>query len=144
MKKGLLLMVLILGMLLVGCGKDKGETSSENTNISITTDTVKGNTYDEKIMELLTNEKYFKEINGLKYFYPQYKELVCETFANREKPKNQVIKFCYETEEELQELKEYAIKFNETHERMKLSEEPDIRKDQNTISFGNYFPETLK
>ena len=145
MKKGLLLMVLILGMLLVGCGKDKVETSSENTNISITTDTVKGNTYDEKIMELLTNEKYFKEINGLKYFYPQYKELVCETFANTETPKNQVIKFCYETEEELQELKEYAIKFNETHERMKLDiENANERKDNKTISFGNYFPETLK
>ena len=145
MKKGLLLIVLILGMLLVGCGKDKVETSSENTNISITTDTVKGNTYDEKIMELLTNEKYFKEINGLKYFYPQYKELVCETFANREKPKNQMISFCYETEEELQELKEYAIKFNETHERMKLDiENANERKDNKTISFGNYFPETLK
>ena len=144
MKKGLLLMVLILGMLLVGCGKDKVETSSENTNISITTDTVKGNTYDEKVMELLTNEKYFKKINGVKYFYPQYKELVCETFANRETPKNQVISFCYETEEELNEIIEYAKEFNKTHERMKLTEEPDIRKDQNTISFGNYFPETLK
>ena len=143
MKKGLLLMVLILGMLLVGCGKDKGEISSND--VTVATNVVKGNTYDEKIMELLTNEKYFKKINGLEYFYPQYKELVCETFANREKPKNQVIKFCYETEEELQELKEYAIKFNETHERMKLDiENANERKDNKTISFGNYFPETLK
>ena len=141
MKKGLLLMVLILGMLVVGCGKEK-ETTVET--LTVTENVNQNFTPDEFINELLTNEKYFKEINGLKYFYPQYKELVCETFANREKPKNQVIKFCYETEEELQELKEYAIKFNETHERMKLSEEPDIRKDQNTISFGNYFPETLK
>lgn len=141
MKKGLLLIVLILGMLLVGCGKEK-ETTVET--LTVTENVNQNFTPDEFINELLTNEKYFKEINGLKYFYPQYKELVCETFANREKPKNQVIKFCYETEEELQELKEYATKFNETHERMKLSEEPDIRKDQNTISFGNYFPETLK
>ena len=143
MKKGLLLMVLILGMLLVGCVKYNGEISSNY--VSVDTYVVNGNTYDEKIMELLTNEKYFKKINGLEYFYPQYKELVCETFANREKPKNQVIKFCYETEEELQELKEYAIKFNETHERMKLDiENANERKDNKTISFGNYFPETLK
>lgn len=140
MKKGLLLMVLILGMLLVGCGKEK-ETTVETLTV---TETVNQNlTPDEFIKELLTNEKYFKKINGIEYFYPQYKELVCETFANREKPKNQMIKFCYETEEELQELKEYATKFNETHERMKLTE-PDIVPQFKTISFGNYFPETLK
>ena len=143
MKKGLLLIVLILGMLLVGCGKDKVETSSENTNISITTDTVKGNTYDEKVMELLTNEKYFKKINGVKFFYLQYKELVCETFANRETPKNQMISFCYETEEELNEIIEYAKEFNKTHERMKL-EDPFIEKYRNTIGFGNHFPELDK
>lgn len=143
MKKGLLLIVLILGMLLVGCGKDKVETSSENTNISITTDTVKGNTYDEKVMELLTNEKYFKKINGVKFFYPQYKELVCETFANRETPQNQMISFCYETEEELNEIIEYAKEFNKTHERMKL-EDPFIEKYRNTIGFGNHFPELDK
>ena len=143
MKKGLLLMVLILGILLVGCGKDKGETSS--SEVTVATNIVKGNTYDEKIMELLTNEKYFKKINGVEYFYPQYKELVCETFANRETPKNQMISFCYETEEELKELKEYATKFNETHERMKLDIENVMEEKHNkTISFGNYFPETLK
>lgn len=143
MKKGLLLMVLILGTLLVGCGKDKVETSSENTNISITTDTVKGNTYDEKIMELLTNEKYFKKINGVEFFYPQYKELVCETFANTETPQNQMISFCYETEKELNEIIEYAEEFNKTHERMKL-EDPFIEKYRNTIGFGNHFPELDK
>ena len=142
MKKGLLLIVLILGMLLVGCGKEK-ETTTETLTVI---ESVNQNfTPDEFIKELLTNEKYFKEINGIKYFYPQYKELVCETFANREKPKNQMIKFCYETEEELQELKEYATKFNETHERMKLDIENAMEEKHNkTISFGNYFPETLK
>lgn len=142
MKKGLLLMVLILGILLVGCGKEK-ETTTETLTVI---ESVNQNfTPDEFIKELLTNEKYFKEINGIKYFYPQYKELVCETFANREKPKNQMIKFCYETEEELQELKEYATKFNETHERMKLDIENAMEEKHNkTISFGNYFPETLK
>ena len=142
MKKGLLLMVLILGILLIGCGKEK-ETTTETLTVI---ESVNQNfTPDEFIKELLTNEKYFKEINGIKYFYPQYKELVCETFANREKPKNQMIKFCYETEEELQELKEYATKFNETHERMKLDIENAMEEKHNkTISFGNYFPETLK
>ena len=142
MKKGLLLMVLILGMLMVGCGKEKERTTETLPVIG----TVNQNfTPDEFINELLTNEKYFKKINGIEYFYPQYKELVCETFANREKPKNQMISFCYETEEELKELKEYAIKFNETHERMKLDIENAMEAPHNkTISFGNYFPETLK
>ena len=135
-------MVLILGMLMVGCGKEK-ETTTETLPVI---GTVNQNfTPDEFINELLTNEKYFKKINGIEYFYPQYKELVCETFANREKPKNQMISFCYETEEELKELKEYAIKFNETHERMKLDIENAMEAPHNkTISFGNYFPETLK
>lgn len=138
MKKGLLLMVLILGMLMVGCGKEK-ETTTETSPVI---ETVNQNfTPDEFINELLTNEKYFKEINGIEYFYPQYKELVCETFANREKPKNQMISFCYETEEELQELKEYATKFNETHERMKLDIENAIETPtSNRISFPNTYP----
>lgn len=142
MKKGLLLMVLILGMLMVGCGKEK-ETTVET--LTVTENVNQNFTPDEFIKELLTNEKYFKKINGIEYFYPQYKELVCETFANREKPKNQMISFCYETEEELKELKEYATKFNETHERMKLDIENAMEEKHNkTISFGNYFPETLK
>ena len=125
MKKGLLLMVLILGMLMAGCGKEK-EVTTETSSVI---ETVNQNfTPDVFIKELLTNEKYFKKINGIEYFYPQYKELVCETFANREKPKNQMIKFCYET-----------------HERMKLDIENAMEAPHNkTISFGNYFPETLK
>ena len=140
MKKGLLLMVLILGMLLVGCGKEK-EITSENVGTEISK---RNMSYDDFIIELLTNEKYFKKINGNEYFYPKYKELVCETFANREKSKNQMINFCYETEEELNEIIEYAKEFNKTHERMKLTDEPFIERYQNTISFGNYFPELDK
>ena len=147
MKKAIIYLMLVLGVIgLVGCGKDKGETSSENTNIGITADTVKGNTYDEKVMELLTNERYQNPIKGdiVTYFKPEYKELVFETFANRETPKNQAIKFHYETEEELNELIEYAKEFNKTHERMKLTEEPHIVPQFKTISFGNYFPELDK
>lgn len=148
MKKAIIYLMLVLGVIgLVGCGKDKGETSSsENSNISITVDTVKGNTYDEKVMELLTNQKYWKVVNGsrVSYFYPKYKELVCEIYANRETPKNQAISFYYETEEELNEIIEYAKEFNKTHERMKLSEEPFIEKYQNTVGFGNFFPELDK
>jgi hypothetical protein len=148
MKKAIIYLMLVLGVIgLVGCGKDKGETSSsENSNISITVDTVKGNTYDEKVMELLTNERYQNPIKGdiVTYFKPEYKELVFETFANRETPKNQAIKFHYETEEELNELIEYAKEFNKTHERMKLTEEPHIVPQFKTISFGNYFPELDK
>lgn len=147
MKKIIIYLILVLGVVfLVGCGKDKGETSAENTSVGITADTVKGNTYDEKIMELLTNEKYQNPIKGdiVTYFKPEYKELVFETFANRETPKNQAIKFHYETEEELNELIEYAKEFNKTHERMKLTEEPHIVPQFKTISFGNYFPELDK
>ena len=148
MKKTIIYLMLVLGVVgLVGCGKDKGETSSsENSNISITVDTVKGNTYDEKVMELLTNQKYWKVVNGsrVSYFYPKYKELVFEIYANRETPKNQSISFHYETEEELNEIIEYAKEFNKTHERMKLSEEPFIVPQFKTISFVNSFPELDK
>lgn len=148
MKKAIIYLMLVLGVIgLVACGKDKGETSSsESSNISITADTVKGNTYDEKVMELVTNEKYQNPIKGdiVTYFKPEYKELVFETFANRETPKNQTIKFHYETEEELNEIIEYAKEFNKTHERMKLSEEPHIVPQFKTISFVNTFPELDK
>lgn len=148
MKKAIIYLMLVLGVVgLVGCGKDKGETSSlENSNISVTVDTVKGNTYDEKVMELLTNEKYQNPIKGdrVTYFKPEYKELVCEIYANRETPKNQSISFCYETEKELNELIEYAKEFNKTHERMKLSEEPHIVPQFKTIGFVNTFPELDK
>ena len=147
MKKAIIYLMLVLGVVgLVGCGKDKGETSSENTNIGITADTVKGNTYDEKVMELLTNEKYQNPIKGdrVTYYKPEYKELVFETYANRETPKNQMINFHYETEKELNEIIEYAKEFNKTHERMKLSEEPHIVPQFKTIGFVNTFPELDK
>ena len=147
MKKTIIYLILVLGVVfLVGCGKDKGETSAENTSIGITADTVKGNTYDEKIMELLTNEKYQNPIKGdrVTYYKPEYKELVFETYANRETPKNQMINFHYETEKELNELIEYAKEFNKTHERMKLSEEPHIVPQFKTIGFVNTFPELDK
>ena len=138
--------MLVLGIVLVGCGKDKGETSAENTSVGITADAVKGNTYDEKIMELLTNEKYQNPIKGdiVTYYKPEYKELVFETYSKRETPKNQMINFHYETEEELNEIIEYAKEFNKTHERMKLTEEPHIVPQFKTIGFGNRFPELDK
>lgn len=145
MKKAIIYLMLVLGVVcLVGCGKDKGETNSND--VSVATNVVKGNTYDEKVMELLTNEKYQNPIKGdrVTYYKPEYKELVFETYANRETPKNQMINFHYETEEELNELIEYAKEFNKTHERMKLTEEPFIEKYQNTIGFGNRFPELDK
>lgn len=145
MKKTIIYLMLVLGVIgLVGCGKDKGETSSND--VTMATNVVKGNTYDEKVMELLTNEKYQNPIKGdrVTYFKPEYKELVFETFANRETPKNQTIKFHYETEEELNEIIEYAKEFNKTHERMKLSEEPFVVPQFKTISFVNTFPELDK
>ena len=48
------------------------------------------------------------------------------------------------TEEELNEIIEYAKEFNKTHERMKLTEEPFIERYQNTVGFGNRFPELDK
>ena len=145
MKKAIIYLMLVLGVVgLVGCGKDKGETSSND--VTVATNVVKGNTYDEKVMELLTNEKYQNPIKGnrVTYYKPEYKELVFETYANRETPKNQMINFHYETEEELNELIEYAKEFNKTHERMKLSEEPHIVPQFKTISFVNTFPELDK
>ena len=145
MKKIIIYLMLVLGVIgLVGCGKDKGETSSND--VTMTTNVVKGNTYDEKVMELLTNEKYQNPIKGdrVTYYKPEYKELVFETYANRETPKNQMINFHYETEKELNELIEYAKEFNKTHERMKLSEEPHIVPQFKTIGFVNTFPELDK
>lgn len=145
MKKAIIYLMLVLGVVgLVGCGKDKGETSSND--VTMATNVVKGNTYDEKVMELLTNEKYQNPIKGdrVTYYKPEYKELVFETYANRETPKNQMINFHYETEKELNELIEYAKEFNKTHERMKLSEEPHIVPQFKTIGFVNTFPELDK
>lgn len=145
MKKVIIYLMLVLGVVgLVGCGKDKGETSSND--VTVATNVVKGNTYDEKVMELLTNEKYQNPIKGdrVTYYKPEYKELVFETYANRETPKNQMINFHYETEKELNEIIEYAKEFNKTHERMKLSEEPHIVPQFKTIGFVNTFPELDK
>lgn len=145
MKKAIIYLMLVLGVVgLVGCGKGKGETSSND--VIVATNVVKGNTYDEKVMELLTNEKYQNPIKGdrVTYYKPEYKELVFETYANRETPKNQMINFHYETEKELNELIEYAKEFNKTHERMKLSEEPHIVPQFKTIGFVNTFPELDK
>ena len=145
MKKAIIYLMLVLGVIgLVGCGKGKGETSSND--VTVATNVVKGNTYDEKVMELLTNEKYQNPIKGdrVTYYKPEYKELVFETYANRETPKNQMINFHYETEKELNELIEYAKEFNKTHERMKLSEEPHIVPQFKTIGFVNTFPELDK
>ena len=145
MKKAIIYLMLVLGVVgLVGCGKDKGETSFND--VTMATNVVKGNTYDEKVMELLTNEKYQNPIKGdrVTYYKPEYKELVFETYANRETPKNQMINFHYETEKELNELIEYAKEFNKTHERMKLSEEPHIVPQFKTIGFVNTFPELDK
>lgn len=145
MKKAIIYLMLVLGVVcLVGCGKDKGETSSND--VTVATNVVKGNTYDEKVMELLTNEKYQNPIKGdrVTYYKPEYKELVFETYANRETPKNQMINFHYETEKELNEIIEYAKEFNKTHERMKLSEEPHIVPQFKTIGFVNTFPELDK
>ena len=144
MKKAIIYLMLVLGIVLVGCGKDKGETSSND--VTVATNAVKGNTYDEKVMELLTNEKYQNPIKGdiVTYYKPEYKELVFETYSKRETPKNQMINFHYETEKELNEIIEYAKEFNKTHERMKLSEEPHIVPQFKTISFVNTFPELDK
>lgn len=144
MKKAMIYLMLVLGIVLVGCGKDKGEINSND--VTMATNVVKGNTYDEKVMELLTNEKYQNPIKGdrVTYYKPEYKELVFETYANRETPKNQMINFHYETEKELNELIEYAKEFNKTHERMKLSEEPHIVPQFKTIGFVNTFPELDK
>ena len=81
MKKGLLLMVLILGILLVGCGKEKEvEITSEN----IVAKTGNENIDVEKLIdEFYTNEKYSQKINGITCFNPEYKELIFSIFLIR-------------------------------------------------------------
>ena len=137
MKKGLLLMVLILGMLMVGCGKEKEvEITSENIVAEVDK---KNMNYDDFIVnELYGNEKYGKKVNGLYCFYPKYKDVVFEAFANSEEQKSQVFE---STSGNTFKLKEYAIKFNETHERMKLDIENAIETPtSNRISFPNTYP----
>jgi len=116
MKKGLLLMVLILGMLLVGCGKEKkAEITSENI-------VAEANDVDiEKLIdEFYTNEKYSQKINGITCFNPEYKELIFETFAKSREQKSYSLTFVYKDEKELEELEKYVEEFNKKSEIMKL------------------------
>ena len=116
MKKGLLLIVLILGMLLVGCGKEKEvEITSENivaeaNNIDI----------EKLIDEFYTNEKYSQKINGVTCFNPEYKELIFETFAKSSEQKSYTLTFIYKDEKELEEIDKCVEEFNKKSEIMKL------------------------
>ena len=118
MKKGLLLMVLILGILLVGCGKEK--------EVEITSENIVAKTGDENIDieklidEFYTNEKYSQKINGITCFNPEYKELIFETFAKSKEQKGYSLTFVYKDEKELKELEEYVEEFNKKSEIMKL------------------------
>ena len=79
MKKGLLLIILVLGMLLVGCGKEKEtEITSENVVSEIKNENID---IEKLIDEFYTNEKYSQKINGVTCFNPEYKELIFETFS---------------------------------------------------------------
>lgn len=116
MKKGLLLMVLILGMLLVGCGKEKEvEKTSENI-------VAEANNVDVQklINEFYTNEKYSQKINGVTCFNPEYKEIIFETFAKSKEQKSYSLTFVYKDEKELEELEKYVEEFNKKSEIMKL------------------------
>lgn len=116
MKKGLLLMVLILGMLLVGCGKEKEvEKTSENI-------VAEANNVDvEKLIdEFYTNEKYSQKINGVTCFNPEYKELIFETFAKSSEQKSYTLTFVYKDEKELEEIDKCVEEFNKKSEIMKL------------------------
>lgn len=116
MKKGLLLMVLILGMLLVGCRKEKEvEKTSENI-------VAEANNVDVQklINEFYTNEKYSQKINGVTCFNPEYKEIIFETFAKSKEQKSYSLTFVYKDEKELEELEKYVEEFNKKSEIMKL------------------------
>lgn len=116
MKKGLLLIILVLGMLLVGCGKEKEvEITSENI-------VAEANNVDVQnlINEFYTNEKYSQKINGVTCFNPEYKELIFETFAKSNEQKKYSLTFVYKDEKELEELEKYVEEFNKKSEIMKL------------------------
>ena len=116
MKKGLLLMVLILGMLVVGCGKEKEvEKTSENI-------VAEANNIDVQklINEFYTNEKYSQKINGVTCFNPEYKELIFETFAKSSEQKSYTLTFAYKDEKELEEIDKCVEEFNKKSEIMKL------------------------
>lgn len=116
MKKGLLLMVLILGMLLVGCGKEK-EVEKPLENIIAEANNVD---IQKLINEFYTNEKYSQKINGVTCFNPEYKELIFETFAKSNEQKSYSLTFVYKDEKELEELEKYVEEFNKKSEIMKL------------------------
>lgn len=117
MKKELLLIILVLGMLLVGCGKEKEVETSEN----IVAKTGNENIDIEKLIdEFYTNEKYSQKINGITCFNPEYKELIFETFAKSKEQKGYSLTFVYKDEKELKELEEYVEEFNKKSEIMKL------------------------
>ena len=109
MKKGLLLIILVLGMLLIGCGKEKeAETRSENIDI------------EKLIDEFYTNEKYSQKINGVTCFNPEYKGLIFETFAKSSEQKSYSLTFIYKDEKELEEIDNSVEEFNKKSEIMKL------------------------
>ena len=118
MKKGLLLIVLVLGMLLIGCGKEKeAEITSENAVSEIKNENID---IEKLINEFYTNEKYGKKINGLYCFYPEYKELIFETFAKSSEQKSYTLTFVYKDEKELEEIDKSVEEFNKKSEIMKL------------------------
>lgn len=118
MKKGLLLIILVLGMLLVGCGKEKEtEITSENAVSEIKNENID---IEKLIDEFYTNEKYSQKINGVTCFNPEYKELIFETFAKSNEQKSYSLTFVYKDEKELEELEKYVEEFNKKSEIMKL------------------------
>mgnify|MGYP000003097276 CR=1 FL=1 len=116
MKKGLLLMVLILGMLMVGCGKEK-EVEKNSENIVAEANNVD---IEKLIDEFYTNEKYSQKINGVTCFNPEYKELIFETFAKSSEQKSYTLTFVYKDEKELEEIDKSVEEFNKKSEIMKL------------------------
>lgn len=139
MKKILLLMLLMFGILVVGCGKDE----KEDTNTTVVENISKDLSPDELINEFYNNEKYSKKIDSIVCFYPKYKELIFETFEKSKAQKSYTLSFIYETDEELKELQEYAVSFNKTHEIMKLRE-PNVTPKEKRISFGLIYPNKNK
>ncbi|WP_338969490.1 hypothetical protein KSU09_05185 [Fusobacterium nucleatum] len=118
MKKGLLLIILVLEMLLVGCGKEKEtEITSENAVSEIKNENID---IEKLIDEFYTNEKYSQKINGVTCFNPEYKELIFETFAKSNEQKSYSLTFVYKDEKELEELEKYVEEFNKKSEIMKL------------------------
>lgn len=118
MKKGLLLIILVLGMLLVGCGKEKEkEITSENAVSEIKNENID---IEKLINEFHTNEKYSQKINGVTCYNPEYKELIFETFAKSSEQKSYSLTFIYKDEKELEEIDKCVEEFNKKSKIMKL------------------------